>query len=122
MALKGNKKGIGLKHALSGLKIVIKKERNFKIHLIALLIVITTAIILKLTYIEWAIILIVSSIVLLTEIINSVIELMIDYIKPEIHPRAKEIKDMSASVVLIASISAMIIGFIIFLRKILLLI
>lgn len=122
MALKGNKKGIGLKYALSGLKVVFKKERNFKIHLIALLIVITTGIFFKLTYIEWAIVLIVSSLVILTEVINSVIELMIDYMKPEIHPTAKEIKDMSASVVLIATMTAVIIGFIIFFRKILLLI
>lgn len=121
MVLRGNKRGIGLKYALNGFLLIVKKERNFKIHLIALLLVITASSLLKLTYIEWAIILIVSSIVLITEMLNSAIERAIDYIKPEIHPRAKEIKDMAAGAVLLSAISAVIIGCIIFIRKIYLL-
>ena len=58
--------------------------------------------------------------VLITELINSLIERVIDYIKPELHPKAKIIKDISAAVVLVAAITSIIVGLIIFIPKILL--
>lgn len=115
--MKDRKKGIGLNHALNGLKLVFIREKNFKIHLLALLIVIAFGFYFTLTYIEWAIILLISSLVLVSEILNSVLELTIDYIKPDIHPTAKKIKDMSAGAVLLAALFAVIIGIIIFLPK-----
>lgn|SRR5690625_1667746 len=121
MALKGDKKGIGFKYALQGLGTIFKRERNFRIQILALFIVIIAGLVFKLSPIEWAIILIVSSLVLAFETINSIIELMIDYLKPEIHPIAKKIKDMSAGTVLIVAIAATIIGLLIFGRRILLL-
>lgn len=116
MVLK-DKKGIGLTFALQGLKTIFQRERNFRIQLLIFSIVIVMGVIFRLSYIEWAIIIFVSSLVLSLEILNSVVELMIDYIKPENHPTAKKIKDMAASSVLISSISAVIIGIILFLRK-----
>lgn len=115
--MKGTKKGIGLKYALNGLFVIIKEERNFKIHLIIAFIVIMFGFIVRLTYIEWAIIVLTIFIVLLMELINSVIERLIDYLKPEIHTTAKVIKDMSAAIVLLAAFMSVIIGIIIFTNK-----
>lgn len=55
--------------------------------------------------------------VLLMELVNSIIERTIDYIKPDINKQAKVIKDVSAATVLLSAIVAVIIGLIVFLPK-----
>lgn len=114
--LEGKKGYIGFSHAWNGLKVMVK-ERNFRIHLIATLLVIIVGIYLKLNVQEWTVLILVIGAVLISETLNSVVEQMIDYIKPEIHPTAKLIKDMAAGSVLLATIVAIIIGIIIFLPK-----
>lgn len=108
------KRGIGLKYALNGLKEAFLQERNFRIHLLIAILVICFSFYLKLDIIEWAIVLIMIHLVLIAELVNSLIERIIDYIKPEFHPNAKIIKDISAAVVLIAAIASIIVGLIIF--------
>ena len=114
------KRGIGLKYALNGLKEAFIRERNFRIHLFIASIVIITGFFFRLSVIEWIFIIIMIQAVLITELINSLIERVIDYIKPELHPKAKIIKDISAAVVLVAAITSIIVGLIIFIPKILL--
>ncbi|MGM8364615.1 diacylglycerol kinase [Virgibacillus sp. W0181] len=116
--MNGKKKSIGFSFAWNGLKEVFKTERNFKIQTFFLFIVILASIILRLTLIEWAILLLASGAVLVTEIINSAIERMMDYIKPDIHPLVKIIKDIAASAVLVAALVAVCIGLLIFGPKI----
>lgn len=117
LVLKG-KKGIGFSFAWNGLKELIRTEMNFRIQTIIFLIVLLIGILLQLTNMEWVIICLVSGIVLICEVLNTVVEKLIDYIKPEMHPTAKVIKDMSAAAVLIASIVAIVVGLFIFLPKI----
>lgn len=118
LKLKDKKKGIGLSFAWNGILTVIKTERNFRIHLFATLFVVMLALLLKLQIWEWIILSLVIGLVLITEMINSAIEQMIDYVKPEIHPKAKVIKDIGAGVVLITAIIASIIGLLLFIPKI----
>ncbi|MEI3606845.1 diacylglycerol kinase family protein [Pseudogracilibacillus sp. SE30717A] len=112
------KNGIGMKFALNGLKEAFLRERNFRIHLYIALIIVIISFYFKLSNIEWMFIISMISLVLLSELINSLIERLIDYLKPEIHPQAKIIKDISAAVVLISAITSVVIGFIIFIPKI----
>lgn len=112
------KKGIGFSFAWNGLKELIRTEMNFRIQTIIFLIVLLIGILLQLTNMEWVIICLVSGIVLICEVLNTVVEKLVDYIKPEMHPTAKVIKDMSAAAVLIASIVAIVVGLFIFLPKI----
>lgn len=114
------KRGIGLKHALNGVKEAFIKERNFKIHVGVAIIVIFASFYYQLSKLEWLFILFSTQSVLVTELINSVIERIIDYLNPAYHPKAKLIKDMAAAVVLITVVCSIIIGGIIFLPKILL--
>lgn len=109
---------IGLRHALIGLKTAFLKERNFRIHLFFTVIVLFLSCVLGLNKFEWIVILLVISLVLVTELLNSVIERLIDYFKPEYTWQAKEIKDISAGFVLITAIFAVLIGLIIFIPKI----
>lgn len=97
---------------------VIKMERNFQIHLIVACTVLISSFYFKLSSIEWVAICAVIGFVLVTEIINSAIEQIINYFKPDIHPTAKIIKDMAAAAVLVASIVSVVVGLIIFVPKI----
>ncbi len=117
--MEGNgKRGIGLEFALNGLKEAFIRERNFRIHLFIATIVIIIGFYFRLEWIEWIFIIIMIQTVLITELINSLMERIIDYIKPELHPKAKIIKDISAAAVLVAAITSIIVGLIIFIPKI----
>lgn len=121
LVLKDKRQKIGFAFAWNGLKEVISKEYNFRIHLIAAFLVIIAGMIFRLSAVEWAIILIVVGFVLVMEMVNSIVERIIDYVKPEYHIQAKLIKDIAAACVLVSAIFAIIIGILIFGPKILLL-
>ena len=115
--MKENKRGIGLKYALQGIFLAFIHERNFRIHIIIATVVIVVSFILTLTKMEWLFVLMSIFLVLVTELINSNIERIIDYIKPEFHPEAKIIKDIAAGTVLLAAIFAVIVGIMIIIPK-----
>lgn len=116
--MKGIKRGIGLKFAMNGIKEAFVRERNFRIHLVIATIVICCGLIIKLSIYEWITIIIAIFIVLLAELVNSVIERLIDYLKPEIHSDAKIIKDIGAGIVLVAALTSIVLGLLVFLPKV----
>lgn len=115
--LKDKKRKIGFSYAWNGIKEIAQTERNFRIHLLATLLTITAGFLFKLTMVEWAIIVLTIGLVLMAEVTNTAIEKLIDYLRPEIHPAAKIIKDVAAGAVLIAAIITAVIGLLIFLPK-----
>lgn len=115
---KNKKRGIGLKYALNGLKEAFVREKNFRIHIIATIVVIGVSFYFKLTLYEWLFIIFAIQTVLIAELVNSLMERIIDYLKPEYHIQAKIIKDIAAAVVLIAAITSVVIGLIIFIPKV----
>jgi undecaprenol kinase len=56
--------------------------------------------------------------VLVTELINTVVERVVDILEPRVHPFARLIKDIMAGVVLISSVMSILLGLIIFLPHI----
>lgn len=117
--MKDKKGKIGFSHAIAGIIAVWKSEWNFRFHVSVMLFVLFFSFMFKLSLIEWGLIILVIGFVLVTEMINTVIERTIDYLKPEVHPTARFIKDAAAGVVLLTSIVAVIVGILIFLPKIL---
>jgi diacylglycerol kinase len=63
---------------------------------------------------QWIAILIVTAMVWITEMLNTVIEKIMDHLSPEYHPRVKWIKDVAAGAVFIAALVAVITGAVIF--------
>ncbi len=104
-------------YAIGGIRSVIISEPNFKIHIIAALIILTACWVLNLSALEWCLSILIISMVLVAEIINTTIENLCDLIQPEYNERIKVIKDISAAGVLIVSVAASIIGVILFLPK-----
>lgn len=94
-------------------------ERNFKVHVLALIVVISAGFYFHITSNEWLIVLLISALVLALETINSAIEKLCDLYTKETHPQLKLIKDMAAGAVLIAAIFAVVIALIIFKKYIL---
>jgi diacylglycerol kinase len=101
-------------YAGRGIWIMIQKERNFKIHLLAFLLVLGAGIYFQITKVEWLIISLTSAFVLSLETVNSAIERLCDLYSSDQNEKIKNIKDISAGAVLIAAGFAVVVGLLIF--------
>ena len=110
------------KYAFNGLKILFREEHNARVHLFVAIGAIVLSFVLKISAIEWVAVIMVIGLVFITEIINTSIENIADFISPERHAKIKVIKDLAAAAVIISAIISVIIGLIIFLPKLLALI
>ena len=108
-----------VKYALNGIYIVVKEERNFIIHLMAAGVAIVLGFALKISNLEWVLLLITIGTVLTLEVINTAIERIMDFIVSDVNPKVKVIKDLSAGAVLIAACNSVFIACLLFLPKIL---
>lgn len=106
------------KYAFQGFVSSFKTERNMKIHIFIMLLVIIAGIILNINKYEWIICIICFALVIGAELFNTAIETTIDIVMPYKNEKAKLAKDISASGVLILAIASAIIGLIIFVPKI----
>ncbi len=100
-------------YAFEGWAFVLKNEPNSWIHAFISVCVITLAIWLKLPARDWAVLLLTIVIVWAAEFFNTAIENVIDLVSPEKHPLAKASKDVSAAGVLLAAITAVLVGLLI---------
>lgn len=114
-----NKKLINsFKYAFSGIKTCIYKERNIKIHISIMFLVIISGMVLDINIYEWLVCLVLFGAVISAEMINTAIETVVDMITLKNDPLAKQAKDISAGAVLVLAIFSSLIGLIIFLPKI----
>lgn len=110
------------KFAFNGIRILFANEHNALIHLAATLLVIIAGIAFKISILEWAAIFLSIGLVFTSEAINTSIEKLSDFVSPEKRSLIKEVKDLASAGVLISAITALIIGLIVFVPKILTLI
>jgi diacylglycerol kinase len=101
-------------HAFNGIKTFFQIEHNSWIHIVATLVVICLGKFFNLNKYEWCLLAIAIGIVFISEIFNTAIEVLTDIVSPEYSEKAKRVKDLAAGGVLIASITALIIGLIVF--------
>jgi diacylglycerol kinase len=101
--------------ALKGLAYLFSHEKNMRIHLVATVLVVIVAWYAKVTYVQMALLFIACGIVLITEAINTVIELTWNKLEPDHHPLVGIIKDVMAGATLIAALTAVLVGVLVFL-------
>lgn len=118
MKVKTKKLINSFKYAWEGIVSSFKTERNMKIHILVMLIVILAGIWLKLSGFEWLICVLLFAVVISSELFNTAIETIVDMVMPYKNEKAKLAKDVSAGAVLIVAIAAVVIGGIIFIPKI----
>lgn len=106
-------------NALHGIAFLFKSQINARIELIIALIVIVFGFVLKISPVEWIFVLLCIAVVLGLEGINTAFEIFADKLHPGFDKDIGKAKDVAAGAVLIASILAAIIGFIIFAPRIL---
>lgn len=113
-------------YALNGIIQSIKDERNLKIQLSIMILVIILALLLNISLLEWIICIILFALVISAEIFNTAIENAVDFTENvrDVHERidsnARLAKDASAGAVLVLSLASSIIGLMIFIPRIML--
>mgnify|MGYP001131761178 FL=1 len=120
--MKGQKKNPLYKsfgYAFEGIFTGIKKERNMKIHCLAMLCVVAAGFVLRISVSEWCICLILFGMILSLELVNTAMEAVVDLVTEERRPLAKLAKDTAVGAVLIAAIMAAGVGLLIFVPKVL---
>lgn len=110
---------LSLRYAIRGLRYVYTHERNFRIHLALALLAIALGIFLTISTIQWLFLITAIASVLALEIVNTIFEKVVDIFQPRVHHYAAAIKDLMAAAVLIASISALVVGVLIFVPRLL---
>ncbi len=106
------------KYAFQGFFTSFKAERNMKIHIAIMILVILMGLFFRISLLEWIICIFCFSIVIAGELFNTAIETVVDIAMPQKNEKAKVAKDVAASGVLILAIGSAIIGLIIFIPKI----
>lgn len=109
-------------YAFRGLGIFIRTTHNSWTHFFFAILAIYLGFILKISGVEWVMIIFAIGFVVVTEVLNTAFEIDIDLTSPTYHPYARDTKDVAAGAVLISVLVAGIVGLIIFLPKIIVLI
>lgn len=104
--------------ALAGIREAFTQGRNFRIQVLLGVTALLFGLVIKLSPIEWAILALTIASVLILELINTSLESIVNMVSPEIRDEARIAKDVAAASVLTASITAIIIGALLFLPKI----
>lgn len=102
------------RYAFRGLWYAIRTQRNMRVHLTAAVLVIIFSILLHISTIEFAIIFLAISSVMVAEVFNTVIECIVDLASPNYHPLARSAKDAAAGAVLLCAIFSVVIALFIF--------
>ena len=105
-------------YATKGILYFIKTQPNAWIHLGFAGAVVGMGFFLKVSIGEWMILLFLIAWVLSMEALNTAIEVLVDLVSPEFHPKAGIVKDVAAGAVLFTAIASALIGLLIFVPKI----
>ena len=105
-------------YATEGLIHVLRTQRNMRIHFLAAVLVLIFALVVNVSKIELIVLLISICFVLITEMINTAIEGSIDVATTAFDPMAKLAKDIAAGAVLLATLNAVAVGYIVFSGKV----
>ena len=101
-------------NAFVGLREGWKSESSFRFQVVVGLLVIIAGVILKISRLDWLFVSLAIGMVLSLEMINTVLEKFLDVVHPELGDKVRIVKDMAAAVVFIASLTAAIIGLLVF--------
>mgnify|MGYP001039322702 CR=1 FL=1 len=104
---------ISANHAIEGILHAAKNQRHVRYHLIVAVIVLFLGYSLGITRLEFVAIAICVMIVLLAELFNSIVEMIVDRLSPEVSDFARTVKDMAAGAVLLVAIGSALVGYVI---------
>ena len=103
--------------AIEGVIHVLRTQRNMRVHFVIAVAVLVVAVAVKVSRLELIALLISIAFVLVAEMINTAVEGAIDAATTAFDPMAKLAKDIAAGAVLIASVNAVAVGYLVFAGK-----
>lgn len=104
-----------ISNAIHGLRLAISSQRNFRIEVFVTFVVLILALLLKFTITDICILILMITLVLVCELLNSVIEFTLDAVYKNNYSKLVEMaKDMSAGMVLLVACVSCIVGTILF--------
>jgi diacylglycerol kinase (ATP) len=98
-----------VRYSIEGFFAALKHEPSFREDLIFAILLVPLAIVLPVNAVSTALMISSLILILIVELLNSAIEWVIDYIRPEIHPLAKRIKDMASAAVFLSYINCIVV-------------
>ena len=98
------------RYAFAGIWYTFKTQRNAQIHLSIAVAIFILGLTLKLNLTEWAILTLTTGFVISVEMLNTVTETAMDYATTEFNPQVRIVKDVAAGAVLVAAITAVLVG------------
>ena len=102
------------RYAVEGFFTAVRTERNIKVQLAVGILTFLAGCKVELNWLEWSIVAICIGLVIFAELVNTSIEAIVDLATQEMHPLAKRAKDIAAASVFVLSITAAIVGVIVF--------
>jgi diacylglycerol kinase (ATP) len=98
-----------IRYSIEGFFAALKHEPSFREDLLFAICLVPFAIILPVNAVSTALMIASLILILIVELLNSAIEWVIDYVRPERHPLAKRIKDMASAAVFLSYINCVVV-------------
>lgn len=103
-------------YAMEGFVTAVRTERNIKVMLVMGVAAVIAGVVLRIDLLSWCLVALCFGLVIFAELVNTAIEAIVDLATQEFHPLAKRAKDIAAASVYTLSITAAIVGIIVFAR------
>lgn len=100
-------------HAYRGMVYAVRTQRNMRFHVVASLVVLVVSLLTGVSKLELAALVLAIMIVFVTEMFNTAMEFAVDLVTDEYHVLAKLAKDVGAGTVLVSSIGALLVGYLV---------
>jgi len=107
----------GFAFAFAGLSYCFRTQINFRVHIIITILAIITGALLGLSWVEWALLVTIITLVMAAEMVNTMIESLVDLVTQDYHPLAAIAQDIAAGVVLLTAVCAVVVGVFLFLPR-----
>ena len=104
-----------VRDALRGLQRALRTQSSFAVHLLIACFAVVAAALLRVTTVEWGLLIAAIGMVMVAEILNTAIESLARAVDTQFHPRLRDALDIASAAVLIAAGTAVFIGLCIFL-------
>ncbi len=108
---------IKFRHAMRGIRVGIRGQSSFLVHLLAAVLVLFFAVVLRVSLLEWCVLLLCIGSVLGAELFNSALERMAQAITDDYHEDIRDALDIASGAVLLVAVGAAMVGAIIFILR-----
>lgn len=99
--------------AIEGILWAVKSERHLRYHFVAAIAVLLLALFFRVTALEFFLLVLAAVLVIFAELMNTAVEALVDLVTSEYHELAKRAKDVAAGAVLVTSVGAATLGYLV---------